>query len=172
MAKNSVVGLARGLLDARRGARHGMLLLLCWLGSSSRASPGSCVQLALSRRLEFCSKGSRGLLPVWTGRYATRRAMGWVGRCLPDGARAPEGLRGASVRMQVSESSLYFALAKRERRWWLVAAPLVDAPAADVNPPTRLSTATEVLALVFNLTRPTSRPGTRGRGAPRTPRRT
>ena len=51
--------------------------------------------------------------------------------------------------------------------------PDVDAPAADVNPPTRdPPTSPGTAKVVFNLTRPTSRPGRRGRGARRTPRRT
>ena len=59
--------------------------LLGWLGSSRRASPE--VQLALFSSSGVRPDGKPWLLPVWTGRDATRCAMlGWA---LPDGALEP-----------------------------------------------------------------------------------
>jgi hypothetical protein len=53
--------------------------LLGWLGSSRRASPE--VQLALFSSSGVRPDGKPWLLPVWTGRDATRCAMGLCRRC-------------------------------------------------------------------------------------------
>ena len=176
IGKNSFVGLARGLLDARRGARHSLpvyrpgasptvvsaraLLGLCywtmgWAAAARRRS------LRAARTFSFFGKrpdGSRGLLLGLSGRDATRCAMlGWA---LLDGAsahrrRAPRRKRPVSVLRKLALPCCSCKRRHRGGEW---------RRRASTRPGHRKQR-------VFNLTR-TSRPGRRGRDALRTPRRT
>ena len=107
------------------------LLGLCystWLGSSRRASP-VCVQLARSRRW---SAAERQPAPGWTGRDATRCAMGLCRRCRWRWSPAAGSGAQASV---LSPKLARPAALQKAASWWPVAAP-ASQPAADVNPPT------------------------------------
>ena len=157
-------------------------MLLDLVGQQPPRVAWVCVQLARSRRVE-CGRTAACSRLDWPRCNALRDG---VVSALPDGARAQpqgSGAQASGCRSQKTRSALL--LLQKAASWWLVAEPRArrPAPAADMNPASPLVASgarlldpegppTSPLAprhessLVFSLTRPTSRPGTRGRGAP------
>ena len=114
-----------------------MLLDAGWAAAAAR-------RLRLRAARTVSSRGVRpngSLLPVFLDWPRCNALRDGVVSALPDGALVPvpQGC-GAHASAECSPKARSLLLLQKAASWWLVAAPRVDAPAADVNPPTRLST--------------------------------